>query len=291
MGNREWVFYAGLLSFVAVFFAEANRHFKMEGHRLNFWSLVVSLIILIPVSLLIKWPAPSVFYPAAILAGTVMAVSTAVRLTLSANKLGRVSTLYLPVEAIFSFVLWFFMDAIFRNNLLSSPVDLSLIIVAFSLVTLSLAMMRQNDVCWDTFLIVAPLGFLHGLSGVFSKYVVPPEATMETIMAFIVCLYIFSVVSSACFLGLRGKKGKKGPLLPPGMMKAAVAFGVVGLMGRIFFLQAIKVAPNPGYVVAIAMLAPVWIMIYHKAFKLKDDANPLAGIVMVMAAMLLVLSS
>ena len=73
------------------------------------------------------------------------------------------------------------------------------------------------------------------------------------------------------------------------MMRAAVAIGGVGLLGFFCALASINLAPNPAYFIAIAMLAPVWLMLAHKLRGVDDHANPLAGMLMVVGAIALVL--
>jgi hypothetical protein len=39
----------------------------------------------------------------------------------------------------------------------------------------------------------------------------------------------------------------------------------------------------------VGLLAPVWLLVYHRLVNLKDDASPVAGTVMVVAAIVLML--
>jgi hypothetical protein len=284
-----WVVLALILSLTAAVVAEANRYFKMDGVRLNFWRTSVGAALLLPTVFIIDWPAPSLYYAGALLAGIVMAVSTTVRMNLSSKKMGRVATLFMPVEAIVGFLLWMIVDATFRAQLFSMPVKLAVILICFALFSFSLAMMRRNDASWAAFVTVAPLGILHALNGIFSKYLLTEEVTQT---ATAVLLYVFiaqisAAVCSGCFVASQVSRRK--PLCPPGMMRAAMVYGTFGLVGILSFFAAVKEAPNPGYVVALAMLAPVWIMLWHKLRGTRDEGSPAAGLVMVLAAVLLVL--
>ena len=284
-----WVLLALGLSLNSALGAELNRYFGQDGFRLNFWRGAMATLMLFPAALLVSFPPPGMFYVAAMLAGTVMAVSPAIRMTLSARKFGRVSTLFMPVEAFVAFFLWLMLDPDMLNGFIESPVRSLLIFSAMVLVTISMAAMRRHDVGWQTFLVVAPLGVLHGLSGVLIKYAMPVEFSMNDLIAFMILVNIFAQFLSASFLVLR--PNYKEPLCPPGMLRAALVYGVLGIMSQLFFYSSVQFAPSPGYVVAIGMLAPVWIMMYHYYVGLRDDANPKAGLLMVLAAMLLVLTT
>jgi hypothetical protein len=285
----SWIVLSLVLSLSAAVVAEANRYFKMDGVRLSFWRTTVGASLLLPTVFIIDWPAPSLYYAGAMLAGVVMAVSTTIRMNLSSKKMGRVATLFMPVEAVVGFMLWFMVDAVFRTQMLNAPGKFAVILVCFALFTVSLAMMRRHDASWAAFITVAPLGVMHALNGIFGKYLLMENVAQA---ATAVILYVFIVQASAavcsgCFLTTQITRRK--PLCPPGMMRAAAVYGIAGLVGVLSFFAAVKAAPNPGYVVALAMLAPVWIMLWHKLRGMRDEGNPAAGLVMIFAAVLLVL--
>lgn len=278
-----WILFALLLSFTAAFFAEANRYFKMDGYRLIFWQGLVSTVILTPVIFTVPWPGPSLFYVAAIFMGTTAAVSAALRFNLSAQKKGRVTTLFLPIESIGAFGLWLLIDESQRAYLAANPITLVAILLAFGLISGALNQIRQNDACWQTFIIVAPLGLMHAFTGVFSKMALPPALDVE-----IVLLYVFIVRLAMTFSAgsmLLGKRQHNWA--PPGMLRVGLLYGVLSTIAGASFNAAIQTAPNPGYVAAIIMLAPVWIMLLHRARGIPDDASPRAALVMVAGAVLL----
>ena len=270
--------------------AESNRYFKMEGMRLNFFRVLGIALLLSPSALILDFPPPSMFYVAAVLSGTAIAVVPAIKMTLSAHKMGRVTTLSLPVETFVAFGLWLMVDAALREYMLGDIWRIPTVLISLALVAVSMFVMRQNDASWRTFLIVAPLGVLSALSAVFAKYVLPPSQSMDDIIAFMLCADIWAVLMGACFLALRKDFGtKRDKLCPPGMLKAAIFYSMLGLCGQSVFFTSIQYTPNPAYIVAIIMLSPVWIMLWHKMTGTKDDANPLAGLVMVLAAVLLII--
>lgn len=282
-----WVIFAIILSTIMAACAEANRYFQMDGFRLNFWRVVVMTGLLLPVCLVAPWPEPSLFYVAAVFTGVVVAISPTIRLSLSARKMGRVSTLFMPVEALVGFMLWMLVDPNMRETLLSKPLTLGLVLLSFIIISGALATIRRNDAGWTAFLIVAPLGVLHALSGVLFKFSVVDSHIVGNILIYILVANMVAIILCTSFLAMQ--KDIQQSLCPPGMMRAALFYGVLGVMGQFFFFSATSLAPNPGYVVAIVMLAPAWILLYKKIRKLPDDASPIAGMIMVAGAILLVL--
>lgn len=282
-----WILFALLLSFTAAFFAEANRYFKMDGYRLIFWQGVTSTVILTPILFTVPWPAPSLFYVGAIFMGTVAAISAAMRFNLSAQKKGRITTLFLPVESIGAFFLWLMIDEQQRLFLWENPLTLIAILTSFLLISIALNQIRKNDACWQTFIIVAPLGLMHAFTGVFSKMALPPALNIEMVLLYLFVVRLAMTLSAGCLL--LGKRQHNWA--PPGMLRAGSLYGVLSTIAGASFIAAIQTAPNPGYVAAIIMLAPVWIMLLHRARGIRDDASPRAGLVMVAGAVLLAVAA
>ena len=283
----DWITYSILLSVAIAAFAEANRYFQMDGFRLNFWRTVLMAAMLTPAAVLVEWPAPSMFYVAAVFTGLTRTISPAIRLSLSAKKMGRVTTLYMPVDAMSGFLIWLMLDEGLRESLLAKPVTLVLMGFSFALITGALGSLRQNDAGWKAFLIVAPLGVLHALSGSLAKYGMLEYRDMfEIVLLYVFFSHTVAAVLGACFLVARPQAR---PWCPTGMIRAALVVSFIGLAAQLSFFLALNAAPSPGYVVAVTMLAPVWIMLYYRSRGWPDEANPYAGLTMVAGAMMLVL--
>ena len=288
MSDYSWAFFAFALSFTMAFFSESNRHFKLDGFRLNFWRMCMALVILTPITFYIDWPAPSLFYPVAVLAGVVMVISHALRFNMAAKHNGRVATLYMPVQAFLAFFLWVLTDSNSLAQYLEHPIQALVVLACLFAVTGAMFTIRQNDASWQAFLTVAPIGVMFAVMDVLAKTVLMDIDVMRSGVAYILVATSSAVVVSAAFLSMRRHRWRS--MTPPGMFKAASVLSVTGLIGFFCFINAVSRAPNPGYVAAVVMLAPVWLMIYHKLTGVKDDASPLSGLIMIIAAIVLVVA-
>ena len=54
---------------------------------------------------------------------------------------------------------------------------------------------------------------------------------------------------------------------------------------------SLNYAPNTGYVNALSLTSPLWIMLYDHLLKNKDYASPKAGIVMIISLLFLIISA
>lgn len=276
-----WVLAAVLLSINAAAFVEANRYFKQDGFRLNFWRTLVATVLLLPTLPFLHWPKPGLFYPMAVLTGVVIIISTTVRFNLAAKQNGRVTTLWQPLAVLVSFALWIASDTASFHQFTQNPLQTALILLCFAITFGGMFLIRQNDASWKAFVIVAPLGLLHGVADTLAKHALVGIDMIYTGYTYVFISFLTSTVCSAFLLAWRRNNRA---LCPPGMLRAAGVLGILGLIGFYVWLLALSLAPSPAYVTMISMLTPVWLLIYHKLSGYKDDANPWAGLVMLTAA-------
>jgi drug/metabolite transporter (DMT)-like permease len=101
-------------------------------------------------------------------------------------------------------------------------------------------------------------------------------------------MFVMSASSSiGSMLLLRWRPQPELPLMSKALLKYGgwAAFG--STLGQTCYFIALMLAPNPAYVSMVALLAPVWLLIYHRVAGIKDDASPVAGTVLVLSAFLL----
>ncbi|MFZ2620742.1 MAG: hypothetical protein WAX89_07715 [Alphaproteobacteria bacterium] len=289
-----WVLCALLLSIQAAVFAEVNRVMRLDGGMLNFWRLTVGSMLLLPAVTLVPWPSHGAFYVAALLSGAVTAVSSSVRMNLTRKRKGRVSTLFMPLEAFVGFGLWFAIDQNFQTQVLARPYEMLMVGACFLLVTAAMAGMRRNDASWSAFVMVAPLGILHAVSGVVAKTILMDEGMMPEVNGWQgVVLYVFLLQAFAAgwaaMLNMAQQHRKPTLWLPQGMVLGAFIYGVLGVFGMMAYSYGVIHAPNPGYITAIAMLAPTWLLMWHRLIGYEEEGSPVAGFLMVIAAIILVM--
>ncbi len=285
-----WVLYSLITTISLAGLLEANRRFQMDGFRLNFWRASMVTVAMLPALYFVEWPAPSLFYGVAFAAGIAGMVGTVILNNLAARRSGRVASIYLPLKMLVAFILWLLVDPFTLQTMLNSPLKLFILIVCFSVLILSMLAVRRNDVSWEAFILVAPIGLMYGVIDVFIKYSFGSYGSLGEFVIYAFIMTATAAVLSAGILAIRpAPKGLR--LCPPGMLKAAAVCGVLWLFSVISFLAAVVVSPNPGYVCAIQLLVPVILMGYHKVFGIKDEASPRAALAIVAATVVIVLVS
>jgi hypothetical protein len=68
---------------------------------------------------------------------------------------------------------------------------------------------------------------------------------------------------------------------------------VVGLASLFLLIKtsSLVTAPNPAFLAALALLSPVWVILWNRVRNIPDDSNPLAGLGCVLSAFLLILAT
>lgn len=280
-----WLVLALASSLLAAQNVEVNRRARQEGFRLNFWRASMTALFWLPLTLLYHWPTDWTFYAAAVFGGVSMIVGFTIQNDLANKHNGRVAILYVPLKAVFVFILWACIDPAARHHIFDKPLVTLGVLACLAAMIGALAEFRKNDVSWSSFRAVMPIVLLYGLSDILSRLSVAPDNLHERLI-----LFLFVVTATSSLVSLMIYPFRPKPELPFYTKKLVTsAFRAsLGQMGnQMCFFMALVLAPSPAYASMVIMLTPVWLMVYHRYAGIKDDASPVAGTVVVIAAVVL----
>lgn len=287
-----WAFYALFMSLMLAATAEANRNFKVDGTILNFWRYVMGVIFLVPVVTFIEWPKPSLFYAGAVLAGVVGSIGRAVQFNLAAKHCGRVATMYMPMQVFGGFFLWMMVDPSAAERYANNPLLLAGVLICFMVIGGAMFAVRRNDVGWHTLIMVAPLGILYAVSDVVTKSVLeelPHHIGLVAVIYTFISMVTGTMVTGSFLMQNKSRRLTWDKLVTFRHIKLGSLFAVGIIVNFSLFVIAVKDVPNPAYLSAIFMLTPVWLLLYNRLRKVPDDASPIAGTVIALAALFLIL--
>lgn len=282
-----WAVFALFAGWMNCIQSELNRHFKIDGFRLNTFRALISALIMIPLIPFMEWPAIPEYYLVVILEAAISVVGMMVQYNLAAKHNGRVSNLHQPISIMLTFSFWILIDEAQRQFLLDHPVKLGLIALAFIIFVTSLQFIRRNDLGVQILLAVIPVAVLYSLMTVISKIALQQGETLFQIainFVFLTNIAMF-LISFPVFLSQRMKD--KAIKIDKPLLKASLFVGASHTISWVFFAMTIILTPNPAYPGFITGLAPVWFMIYYKMRKERDDASPIAGLCLSAAALIM----
>lgn len=287
MALPVWMMFALAGSLFQAAFVETNRIFKADARLLNFWHVVMVLVLFVPLVPYMAWPSGKLFYMLAFLVAFGMGISMQILFNLARNHNGRVSSMYLPLEVLVAYGLWFAfypeaMDVYRGDNYTQTGIFL-----AFCLFSISLLLLRRSDIGWNTFMAVIPVAIFFGLRAVFSK-IAMFDAGADVIghsLSFTFLIYLGILPLAAFLLHADGGFGKKHAFPP---LRAGFLCAIFALASFVCYVIGVSQAANPALVAMVFMLVPVWLLIFHLLIGFKDDANPWAGMFMIAGAVVLI---
>ena len=117
----NWIVFCILASLLQSGFSETNRIYKIEAKLLNLLHAFFSLVLLLPLLLFTSFPSEISFYVCAFTSGVIVSYGCIKQLDLASQFNGRVSSMYIPIEAVVSFVIWALISPLSILWLLDQP--------------------------------------------------------------------------------------------------------------------------------------------------------------------------
>ncbi|PJB72450.1 MAG: hypothetical protein CO093_02960 [Alphaproteobacteria bacterium CG_4_9_14_3_um_filter_47_13] len=284
-----WAIFGIFHSLFRAFFAEINRVYKVDGWQLSFWHASVAVLVLLPFTPFMDWPADVNFYLAAFLVAMILSVGVIIQLNLSSMNKGRIAGISIPFEATFAALIWIAVNEYMIDYYAQNMVMTVGVMSAFALVIAALFFLRRSDMTWPVFLVVAPVAVTYAVAGVVTKMVIPVNQLVPAALSFVLVNYIVMTIVIGVVLLLKGRANAGLVAVP--MMKAGTMTGVFSAMAYLTFVVSVVFAPNPGYTSLLAALVPVWLMWYHELRLEKDTAKPLAGLLVAAGVVLLIIAT
>ncbi len=284
----SWMFFALVGSLFQAAFVETNRVFRADARLLNFWHVVLVLVLFIPLIPYMAWPDDRIFYALAIVVAFGMGISMQILFTLARHHNGRVSSMYMPLEVVVTYGLWFAFYPPAIEVYQADPYIQTGIFLAFCLFSMALLLIRRNDIGWNAFVAVIPVAVFFGLRAVLSKIAMLVGAETDIVghtLTFTFVIYLAILPLAAFLLKANGGFAKRAALPP---LKAGFLCAIFSLLSFLCYMMGVNLAANPAYVVMMFMMVPVWLLLLHILTGVKDEASPWAGMVMIAGAAVLI---
>ncbi|MAI08517.1 MAG: hypothetical protein CMF61_06120 [Magnetococcales bacterium] len=276
--------------------ANWNRGQKLEPLRLNFWRSIPALLCFSPAILFPNWPTDSDFYIACIIIGICSTFAQLATFHLSAKYNGRVSLISTNFAMLFTYITWIVLDLETQTKYIElQPVALisaALVITAFGA---SFFMRQKNRKEKEGYLFLSiVIGAIITIATIVGKKMLPEGLNEDLneqllILGFIIFLSQWAFTSILVIL----KRMRTGiPFFKSSekyFCMRTVILGLLGAIGCFTSWGAVALAPNPAFVNAIVMTAPLIFLVYHKILKVEDNANPIAGTIVALCALMIII--
>lgn len=288
-----WLPFAVMASLFFAWQIDANRHARINGFFLttlrSFWGFVLFL----PLLPFMEWSVNPVYYIAIIIIAAVTVLGASIQYNLAFMHNGRVAAMDKPLVIFFNFVFWVGIDKTQQAYFAENPEQLIGIATGFIIFLLSLLSLRKSDAGWRSFVVIMPVSIMYAVTYVATKLVLqdadmPLELTLNFI--FLTNLVMF-MLAMPIYLSRRSKEDVITALSDRGVLKGSVKISALYNVSWVFISLALIYADNPAYPTVITAMVPLYLMVYYLMRKQKDEANPMAGMMMVLSAVLIILFS
>lgn len=296
-----WLLMAFLSLVTACMMADWNRHYKRDPLMLNFWRSLFCIAYLFPFSFFVDWPSDEIFYAVAAVIGICSAISIIVIFGLAKDFNGRVASISKSISLVMTYVAWILIDESSRSHFMNNPYEslLSLLLIFIALNALykmkgSSPLMGQKGSSMQGY--VFPSVFIASVSTfttILGKTFLPQDISNDLALQVFVLAYVIFIcqfIYSAAAICVKRRYGYAEDFSPKKYIVPSVLYlALLGPISCVTTWAAIALSPNPAYVNAIVMSAPVFLLAYHRIKDIKDEANPLAGTVLAVSVILLAL--
>ncbi len=197
---------------------------------------------------------------------------------------------FMPLSVFGSFFLWLMVDTEQVKALIAKPLLATAILLSLSGAVWAVAVMRKgSDISKRAFFALLPTIVIFGLCDVFSTLAIQSQPPFIGALYFAFWVSVSTLFCSSVFLMLQKKMRPQVKF----SFNIFVLLGFFHAVSTFGMMSAFYYAPNPGFVMALGLSIPIWVLMYRLMLKQKDDYANIAvgGVFLICATILVVLSS
>lgn len=284
-----WWGLALVISFGTCVFFNLNKTFQLDGLRARGWSTGCAALILTPCLFVFDWPDSPVFYVCAFAAALLMSYAGEITFNLSAKYGGPLVSLSKPLAILCAFFIWAAIEFSETIVMLSDPLRVLGISLAFVLAFWSQLRLIKDNVNIKQamkYLIVAAL-----ISGMVSPIVKYGMSYTVEVQQVLIWIFFFHGLGSILCFTRHALKRNNEPVYSKGFVKFGLTLGPFHVVIGAMFAWAVHLSPNPAFVSLITLLSTVWLMLYYALRGQEAHVKPKSVAMLLTAAVVLVLST
>ncbi|MBQ8482315.1 MAG: hypothetical protein IJ532_07255 [Alphaproteobacteria bacterium] len=262
-----------------------NQHYKLNGYVLGIWRGFGICLLFAPFLFFIEIPQDSKYWGLLIMQGICIGIYDS-RIFFASAKFGAGPTSrFMAVTVLLTTFAWWlltpqkFLQLFTQGNLL---ITLMLILCGFSFCYWQ---MLQSEVSRAAAVYTLPAVLALSSMSIITKYIATDG---RSLWQGLICYLTISTFISGVYNMLCYRLQKQNDIIiSKQMLKTGtllVAFSSVLIIAK---TMALRIAPNPGYVTALLLIAPLFIYALNQHYKISDTISLEAGFAMIFFLILL----
>lgn len=289
-----WVINGLIYGFFTALYTLVNQKYKMNGYLLGIWRGFGISVIFLPFLLYnFPWPQTSYHWSMLIIQGLCIGYYDSHLFFASANYGAGSTSRVMSLATLITCVSWWILTPSgFEALLADGSVFITLILILFGF-SLSCWYMFKDKISRDVFdymlLVILALSIM---SIITKELAVHGSTVWPAITYYLVIPTFVSGCYNTLFYVATEKPGFVG-FFKNVFSKKAVGVGlyIVSFSTALITAKniALRLAPNPGYVMALVLTAPIFVFLLNKYNKIPDNVSVKAGFSMIFFLVLLVI--
>lgn len=298
MQGGGWAAFAVVAAAFSAVFYLINQYLRQPGYLLVFWMRVLAVVALAPVIGLFTLPDDPRFYGAVALTVVFSTYGDIRTFDVSAKYGGGVVSRVQPLIVWGAFAVWFAFEPSLLGQYLGQPLRTLGICATLGGCVYFAMRMNRSPLNREAFAEMLPALGAYVMTTVLNKYALMHGPLNGAVYGY---MFVQSALAVICAGGYAmWRLGNPLPLMPIAApipdVPARAALPLAALMAcaawichMIYKNYAMIFTGNPAYVAALGLTAPVFIAIYYRIVRHREQEETMSGYGIVVCALLLVL--
>ena len=279
-----WIINGLIYGFFTAVYTIFNQHYKLNAYLLGIWRGIGIGLIFLPFCFLFEVPKSAFYWFLLIAQGIMIAVYDSHLFFASAQYGAGPTSRVMALTAMATTIFWWILTPQSFNNLINDGTTVITIILLLFGFTVSYWYMIKSQVSRQLaeYMLPAILS-LSGMS-IATKEIAMRTSVLSSVIYYLtVATMVSGIVNSYWFIKSQKLDFKCfiQQIFAPKVIKAGIyiiSFSAALITAKTL---ALRIAPNPGYVTALLLTAPLFVFSLNKYNKIPDDISIKAGFSMI----------
>ena len=290
----SWVTYAVFTSVLLSVFLTVNQYYKLSGKSLMFWARLIGLIGFIPIIIFgdVTLPTNPTFYIVVFITSLLSIYGDIKCLNASAEHGGGVVARLAPTVTLITFLMWIVYDPSSILVYLDNPLILIAIILSLTGCVYFSSKLNKCEITKSVFIALFPALIALALTSVLNKYAMDITDLHSGVFVYIL-LQNFYIVLTILVMDLFSKKKEiiNKNIFNKKLLIAGTIVSVTLMTASTMKNYSMAFIDNPAYFAAVLLLSPVYISIFYKFTKFKEETDVKSGMGIVFCILILILAT
>lgn len=287
-----WIINGLMYGFFTAVYTLFNQHYKIDGYILGIWRGFGISVLFLPFLLFFPVPTSAYYWGLLIFQGWLIGIYDSHLFFASAKYGAGPTSRFMAITVLVTtFIWWILTPQKFMFLLKQGNVFITLLLVLFGFTFCYWQMIRTRVSRKMARYILPAVFALAGMS-IITKYIaLGGSSVWQSIVYYLsVATFVSGCYNLKCYVQHHKKlsfKEKLAEIFKPKMWK--IGGYLVGFSAALITAKtmALRSAPNPGYVTALLLIAPLFIFALNRHYKIPDMVSVRAGFAMMFFLLLL----